>query len=132
MGQQPSAGHREVDTTRGNLREVLRRLFIRLGMGARAKIAELAQSVVDACTREPLQTTEPYRRGQGSTTFSDLPAYGAILKYRDFGKLFKISNPFYRSHEARTASETWMEGKRYVNFASYDYLGLNHHPAVAA
>ena len=132
MGQQPPGGRREVDTARWDFRGALRRLLIRIGMRTRAKIAELAQSLADACTREPLQTAQPYRRGQSSTEFSDLPAYGAILKYRDFGKLFKISNPFYRSHDARAGSETWMEGGRYVNFASYDYLGLNQHPAVAA
>src|SRR5215813_13848458 len=128
MGQEPSAGRRDVSTTSSQFR----RVFTHVGMRARAKVAELAQSLADACAREPLQTGQTYRRGQSSTEFADLPAYAAIVKYRDFGKLFKISDPFYRSHDARTASETWMHGRRYVNFASYDYLGLNHHPAVAA
>ncbi len=132
MGQEPSAGRRDVSTTSSQFRDALRRLFTHVGMRAKAKVAELAQSLADACTREPLQTGQTYRRGQSSTEFADLPAYAAIVKYRDFGKLFKISDPFYRSHDARTASETWMQGRRYVNFASYDYLGLNYHPAVAA
>jgi 8-amino-7-oxononanoate synthase len=132
MGQQPPAGRREVDTTPWDFGGALRRLLIRTGMRTRAKIAELAQSLADACTREPPQSAQPYRRGQSSAEFTDLPAYGAIVKYRDFGKLFKISDPFYRSHDARAGSETWMEGGRYINFASYDYLGLNQHPAVAA
>src|SRR5262249_25350418 len=132
MGQEPSAVRRDVSTTNSGFRNALRRSFTHFGMRARAKVAELAQSLADACTREPLPTGQTYRRGQSSTEFSDFPAHAAILKYRDFGKLFQTSNPFYRCHDARTASETWMEGRRYVNFASYDYLGLNHHPAVAA
>src|SRR5215468_359739 len=132
MGQEPSAGRRDVSTTSSQFRDGLHRWLTHVGMRARAKVAELAQSLADVCTREPLQTGQTYSGGQSSTEFADLPAYAAIVKYRDFGKLFKISDPFYRSHDARTASETWMDGRRYVNFASYDYLGLNHHPAVAA
>ena len=89
-------------------------------MRTRAKIARLAQSLADAYTREPLLPAQPYRRGQSSAEFSELSAYSAILKYCDFGMLFQISNPSYRSHDARKRSETWMEGRRCTNFASYD------------
>src|SRR5215831_11785630 len=129
MGQEPSAGRRDVSTTSSQFRDALRRVFTHVGMRARGKVAELVQSLADACAREPLQTGQTYRRGQSSTEFADLPAYAAIVKYRDFGKLFKISDPFYRCRGSRTASETGTHGRRYFNFASCEYLGLNHHPA---
>src|SRR5262249_53113621 len=118
MGQEPSAGRRDVNTTNSQFRDALRRFFTHAGMRVRAKVEDSAQYMADVCARESLQTGQTHRRGQSSTEFADFPAYAAIVKYRDFGKLFKISDPFYRSHDARTASETWMQGRRYVNFAS--------------
>lgn len=62
--------------------------------------------------------------------FSDHPLYASISKHMALPRLFNFSNPFYRCHEAQRGVETVMEGKAYINFASYDYLGLNQHCAV--
>src|SRR5262249_7606387 len=132
MGQEPSAGRRDVNTTNSQFRDALRRFFTHVGMRVQAKVAELAQSLADACTREPLQTGPTYPRGPSSTEFADLPAYAAIVKYRASGMLSKLSAPFDRPHDARRASETWMRGRPYVTSAPYAYRGLNYHPAVAA
>jgi 8-amino-7-oxononanoate synthase len=131
MGRDQLADRRGTEPARSDFKTALNRMLVRAGLNTRAKVGELAQALADACTRQQQPTVQPYERGQGSGKFSDLPAYAGIVKYREFGKLFNIRDPFYRSHDARTGSETWMEGRRYVNFASYDYLGLNHHPAVA-
>jgi 8-amino-7-oxononanoate synthase len=115
-----------------DVKSVLSRLLIRSGLTARAKIGGLAQVIADACSAQRSQTIEYSSHGPASSNFCDLPAYRGIVKHREIGKLFSIADPFYRSHDAHLGAETWMQGRRYVNFASYDYLGLNQHRAVAA
>ena len=109
----------------------LKRLMVRAGLNVRATVGGAAQTLADACAARREQTVEHYERGQASDSFADLPAHKAIVKHRELGHLFSIADPFYRCHDARAGSETLIEGRRYVNFASYDYLGLNQHPAVA-
>ena len=108
----------------------LKRFMVRSGLHVRAAIGSAAQSLADACAGRGNQTVARHERGSPSDSFADLSAYKFIVKHRELGRLFGIDDPFYRCHGLRTGSETEIDGHRYVNFASYDYLGLNQHPAV--
>lgn len=110
----------------------LKRSIIRGGLNVRARVGSAAQSIADACAARREQTVDHFERGSAtSEDFADLPVYRGIVKHREIGHLFNIPDPFYRCHDARAGSETLIDGRSYVNFASYDYLGLNQHPAVA-
>ncbi len=65
------------------------------------------------------------------SSFADLPQYQAIQKQRSLGQLFGVKDPFYRCHGASEGADSYIDGQPHVNFASYDYLGLNQHPNVA-
>jgi 8-amino-7-oxononanoate synthase len=43
-----------------------------------------------------------------------------------------IGNPFFKTHDGAAGAETIIEGRRYINFSSYNYLGLSHDPRVNA
>jgi 8-amino-7-oxononanoate synthase len=58
--------------------------------------------------------------------------FQSMNKHRSVAGMFGLKNPFYHSHEGRLGATTVSEGRELVNFASYDYLGLNQEPAVAA
>ena len=117
----------------------LKRSMVRAGLYARGTIEQAARSVADACAarseagRLSNNDAKPtsYDPMQTSQSFADLPIYRVIVKHREIGRLFEIEDPFYRCHEARHGVTTQIAGRNYVNFASYDYLGLNQHPAVA-
>ena len=64
--------------------------------------------------------------------FEDLPEYRQIRMQELAGELVQIGNPFYRMHDIGAGAETEIDGRRLVNFASYDYIGANQHPAVHA
>lgn len=51
----------------------------------------------------------------------------------DGGNRLGISNPFFkRIRLSSGATLTSINGKEYINYASYNYLGMSGHPAVAA
>ncbi len=43
-----------------------------------------------------------------------------------------IDNPYFRVHDGIAGPETVIDGKSYLNFSSYNYLGFNGHPRVVA
>lgn len=64
------------------------------------------------------------------TSFESLPGFKSLKTQRAFGDMLGIGNPFYRQHDARAGAATTIGNHRLLNFASYDYLGLNGHPEI--
>lgn len=64
--------------------------------------------------------------------FADLVQYRQLLAQEAVSSMLGIENPFYKAHEGAAGATTVIGGRTFVNFASYDYLGLNQHPAVRA
>lgn len=64
------------------------------------------------------------------TSFETLPGFEELKIIRATGEALGIANPFFRAHEGRAGAVSRIDGREVVNFASYDYLGLNGHPDV--
>jgi 8-amino-7-oxononanoate synthase len=63
--------------------------------------------------------------------FDQHPGYQHLRIMLDGAARFGLANPFFKLHEGLAGAETVMGGSRYVNFASYNYLGYSGHPVVA-
>ena len=61
-----------------------------------------------------------------------LPGLRDIEMVREAGEALGLENPFFSQHEGVAGARTVIGGRAYVNFASYNYLGLNGDPRIAA
>ncbi len=62
--------------------------------------------------------------------FERFPDYKKLSVTRLAADKMGLDNPFFRVHQGVAAATTEIDGRGYVNFASYNYLGLAGHPRV--
>ncbi len=64
------------------------------------------------------------------TRFDRHPGYEKIMVPRTAAQRLNIANPYFKTHQGIGGALTQIDGRPYLNFASYNYLGLSGHPRV--
>jgi 8-amino-7-oxononanoate synthase len=82
--------------------------------------------------RNEARTPSPAKSAYRTDDLSDLESYDQFRIVRSAAELLEISDPYFRVHDGIAGAETSIAGKPFINFSSYNYLGLNGHPEVAA
>ena len=62
--------------------------------------------------------------------FKNLPGYAEQNMLRGAALAMGLRDPYFLVHENDAGASTLIGNRHMANFSSYDYLGLNHHPAV--
>jgi 8-amino-7-oxononanoate synthase len=63
---------------------------------------------------------------------STLPGQRDIALVRDAGQALGLETPYFRPHEGIAGARSRIGGRDFLNFSSYNYLGLNGDPRVGA
>ena len=125
---------RESDVDRRDLRVETGGSFARaltmVGLNATAMLHDATAAIRTAW--QGLQVKKLLRGiYQPSRGFGDLAGYTSVIKHRKVAERFNFTDPFYRCHEESLGSKIFIDGREYLNFSSYDYIGLNRHPVVS-
>ena len=110
----------------------MKRSSVGLQDGTRGTLQDIVSRRIDA-ERKIIKSSEPLPNPfRAMTDFSTLPGMQEIKIQRSAAGVMGLVDPFFRVHDERAGATTLIDGKRYDNYSSYDYLGLNGHPDVQA
>ena len=110
------------------------------GLSAQAK-ARLIEKLSSAATRmvpaaQPTTARDPRMGASGADTgrldVSRLELYRDIRMMEEAADYLGIGDPFFRMHQGIAGADTMIGDRSYMNFASYNYIGLNGDPRVTA
>lgn len=73
----------------------------------------------------------PLPKDERAISWKDLPNGGDLALVQEAGAALGVDNPYFRVHGGLAAAETSIGNRRFINFASYNYIGLNGDPRVA-
>ena len=111
--------------------EPTRNLF---GISAQAKtrlIEKLAAAASARSGRAPSRPESADRPAAARLDVAQLEGFREIRMMREAAEFLGIGDPFLRMHEGIAGAETLIDGRRCINFSSYNYLDLNGHPRIA-
>jgi 8-amino-7-oxononanoate synthase len=97
------------------------------GLSASARNALLNRLARRGAAPAAEAPAEPPGRDLGT-----LPGMRDFETMRDAGAALGIESPYFRQHDGVAGGRSSIGGRAYVNFASYNYAGLNGDPRVAA
>ena len=101
------------------------------GLSAFARTALLQRLAKRQGTDVPANAEAPSVDSPGRD-LSTLPGARDLTLMREAGEALGIENPYFRPHEGVAAAHTSIGNRDFLNFASYNYLGLNGDPRVTA
>jgi 8-amino-7-oxononanoate synthase len=106
------------------------------GLSAQAKarlIEKLSAATVTRTGPKPVHRGEEPENGVSHRLdVTKLESFREIRLIQEAADYLGIGDPFFRVHEGVAGAETVIDGQTCVNFASYNYLGLNGDPRIAA
>ena len=79
----------------------------------------------------PLPRTDKPAIPEAYTRFDQHPGYLHLRIMNDGAARMGVRSPFFKLHEGTASAETRIGGKTYINYASYNYLGLSGDPVVS-
>ena len=94
------------------------------------RIAGATPSVTNApapATQSPKPAAETPR---ADYIFTESPEYQRLRQMMGLAELAGVENPYFTQHEGLTNDTALIGGKEYINFCSYNYLGMSGEPAV--
>lgn len=74
--------------------------------------------------------SEPRGIRKGDYVFGESPEYQRLKQTMAMAAETGLKNPYFTQHEGITNDTAQIGGKQYVNFCSYNYLGMSGEPAV--
>jgi 8-amino-7-oxononanoate synthase len=112
--------------------EPRRNLF---GLSAQAKALLIEKLSSSAPARSPrvLRSSDPQHDDSAARLdVSKLEGFREIRMIREAAEFLGISDPFFRVHEGIAGAETVIDRRSFINFASYNYIGLNGHQDIVS
>lgn len=61
-----------------------------------------------------------------------LPGFRLVMEHTETFKALAVDNPYFSAHDGVSDHITKINGKDYINYSGYNYLGLSGHPEVSA